>query len=65
MSVNGKDKKNDNSSGGGPINQWQVALTDARRKLSECQAHSRQLRVAIEAIESKIRADEPWPGSQN
>jgi hypothetical protein len=61
MFVNRKDKKFDNITGGGSISKWQVALADARRKLSEYQVRSCQLRVAIEAIEGKIRAGEPWP----
>jgi hypothetical protein len=63
MLVKEKDKKSDNLSGGSPISQWQIALSDARRKLSESQGLSRRLRIAIAAIESKIQNNEPWPGT--
>jgi hypothetical protein len=65
MLVKDKDKNSDKLSGSSPISQWQVALTDARRKLSESQGLSRRLRIAIAAIESKIKNGEPWPGTQN
>jgi len=45
--VKKKDKKDDNLSGGSPISQWQVTLSDARRKSSESQGLSLRLRIAI------------------
>jgi len=63
MSVKKNDKNSDTSTGVSPISQWQFALKDARRKLSESQGLSRRLRVAIAVIESKIKSGEPWPGT--
>lgn len=42
-------------------NEWQTALTDARRKLVELQNKTRQLQRSIQIIQQKIAANEPWP----
>jgi hypothetical protein len=59
--VKRKDKINDKFSDSHPISGWVQALSDARRRLSECQGQARQLRIAIGVIEKKISEGEAWP----
>jgi hypothetical protein len=59
MFVKEKDKKEDKSFTGG----WQMALSDARRRLHESKEQSRLLEQSIQIIQSKISAGDPWPGT--
>lgn len=55
--VNQKDKNADKSLG------WEGALRDARAMLFQANLKRNQLKKAIEIIEKKIEAGEPWPGT--
>jgi NADH:ubiquinone oxidoreductase subunit D len=58
MPSTGKDKKLDKYIN----NNWQIALSDARRSLFETQQRVRTLQQSIRIIEKKIATGELWPG---